>query len=438
MTSKTQKKVSFHTLGCKLNFAETSTIVRMFTENGYKKVEFDEPTDVVVINTCSVTQLADKKCRQSIHKANRTSPDAIIAIIGCYSQLKPEEIAQMDGVDLVLGTKDKFNILDFIKEIETKKNNKPLISSCDIGNVENFSSSFSLLDRTRSFLKIQDGCDYHCSYCTIPLARGNSRNSSIAHSVEDAHKIAATGIKEIVLTGVNIGDFGKSTGETFFELIQQLDMVEGIERYRISSIEPNLLTDEIIRFVSSSRSFMPHFHIPLQSGSNEILKLMSRRYKREVFENRIKTIKSIMPDACIGADIIVGFPGETDELFLDTYHFLKNQEISYLHVFAYSERRNTKAVLMPGKVFPKEKDQRSKMLIELSDSKKKSFYLQHQDKSFHVLFESAQTKGKMFGFTTNYIKIETEYNREFINKVMKIKLSQIVPSGNMSIIIPHN
>ncbi len=438
MIDKTKKRVSFYTLGCKLNFAETSTIIRKFTDNGYTKVEFEEISDIVIVNTCSVTQLADKKCRQIISKATRTSPDAIIAIIGCYSQLKPEEIAQIDGVDLILGTKDKFNIIDFIEEIETRKDKNPIISSCEIERVEGFNSSFSLLDRTRSFLKIQDGCDYHCSYCTIPLARGNSRNNSIKQSIEEAHKIASAGIKEIVLTGVNIGDFGKSTSETFLGLIQQLDKVEGIERYRISSIEPNLVTDEIIQFVASSRNFMPHFHIPIQSGCNEILKLMSRRYNREIFENRVKTIKSIMPHACIGADVIIGFPGETDDMFSDTFNFLESMEISYLHVFSYSERRNTKAILMPGKVPPKDKDRRSKSLIELSDKKRDIFYSQNTGQSFKVLFESSQTKGKMFGYTTNYIKVETNYNIALVNKCINAKLIGLLPFGNMGIEITDN
>ena len=433
MIDKTKKRVSFYTLGCKLNFAETSTIIRKFTDNGYTKVEFDEISDIVVVNTCSVTQLADKKCRQIINKATRISPDAIIAIIGCYSQLKPGEIAQIDGVDLILGTKDKFNIIDFIEEIETRKDKNPIVSSCEIERVESFNSSFSLLDRTRSFLKIQDGCDYQCSYCTIPLARGNSRNNSIEQSIEEAHKIASAGIKEIVLTGVNIGDFGKSTSETFLGLIQQLDKVEGIERYRISSIEPNLVTDEIIQFVADSRSFMPHFHIPIQSGCNEILKLMSRRYKREIFENRVKTIKSMMPHACIGADVIIGFPGETDDMFSDTFNFLESMEISYLHVFSYSERRNTKAILMPGKVSPKDKDRRSKALIELSNKKRDTFYSQNSGQSFKVLFESSQTKGKMVGYTTNYIKVETNYDIALVNKCINAKLIDLLPFGNMGI-----
>ncbi len=433
ITENTHKRVSFYTLGCKLNFAETSTIIRKFTDCGYTKVEFDEPSDIVVVNTCSVTQLADKKCRQIISKANRLSPNAIIAIIGCYSQLKPDEIAQIEGVDLVLGTNDKFNIINFIEEIGSRTDKNPIVSSCDIDNVESFNSSFSLLDRTRSFLKIQDGCDYHCTYCTIPLARGGSRNNSIEKSVAEAHKIAEAGIKEIVLTGVNIGDFGRSTGETFFELIQQLDKVEGIDRYRISSIEPNLLTDQIIQFVASSRSFMPHFHIPLQSGNNEVLSLMSRRYKREVFENRVNTIMSIMPHACVGADVIVGFPGETDEFFDEALIFLKKLEISYLHVFSYSERRNTKAILLPGKVSPKDKHKRSKILSELSDNKRDMFYTKHINQSFNVLFESAQTKGQMYGFTENYIKVETKYDKTLINKCINAKLTNLLPSGNVGI-----
>ena len=434
MTDNNNKKVSFYTLGCKLNFAETSTIIRKFTDNGYTKVEFEEPSDIVVVNTCSVTQMADKKCRQIITKAARTSPEAIIAIIGCYSQLKPEEIAQIEGVDIVLGTKDKFNIIDFIDELKTKKDKSPIVSSCEIDDVDSFNSSFSLLDRTRSFLKIQDGCDYHCTYCTIPLARGSSRNNSIERSVEEAYKIAASGIKEIVLTGVNIGDFGKSTGETFYQLIQQLDKVEGIERYRISSIEPNLITSEIIQFVAESRSFMPHFHIPLQSGCNEILRLMGRRYIREIFRDKVNTIKSIMPDASVGADVIVGFPGETEELFQETHEFLESLDVSYLHVFSYSERRNTKAVLMTGKVSPKDKDQRSKTLIQLSDRKKATHYSRYSGKILNVLFEAAQTKGKMHGFTTNYIKVETNYNKDMINKSVHVELTNLSPSGNMNVI----
>jgi threonylcarbamoyladenosine tRNA methylthiotransferase MtaB len=432
-----QKKVSFYTLGCKLNFAETSTISRKFTENGYIRVEYNEPADVVVINTCSVTQLADKKCRQAISKASRVSPSAIIAVVGCYSQLKPEEIVKIKGVDLVLGTSDKFDIIGYINEVENRNSHSALVHSCEIAKVEEFNPSFSLFDRTRSFLKIQDGCDYHCNYCTIPLARGNSRNHSIEKTIAEARKIGSQGIKEIVLTGVNIGDFGKSTGETFFDLIQELDKIEDIERFRISSIEPNLLTDEIIRFVANSRSFVPHFHIPLQSGSNSILKLMGRRYQREVFESRVKVIKEMIPSSCIGADVIVGFPGETDDLFSETFSFIESLDISYLHVFPFSGRRNTKAVLMPGKVNPQEKEGRSKALIDLSEKKRFSFYNQNIGKETNVIFESQQTKGRMFGYTPNYIKIETNYNKQLINNSVGVKLTGLLPSGNMDIIFTH-
>jgi threonylcarbamoyladenosine tRNA methylthiotransferase MtaB len=428
-----QKKVAFYTLGCKLNFAETSTIARQFVENGYSRVEFGDPTDVVVINTCSVTQLADKKCRQSISKAVRTSPDALVAVIGCYSQLKPEEISQIEGVDLVLGTNEKVNIVAHVQELESQKQSKAQIISCDIQDVTTFSPSFSMLDRTRSFLKVQDGCDYNCSYCTIPMARGNSRNNSIERTLAEARKIGLQDPKEVVLTGINIGDFGRSTGETFFDLIRELDKIEGIERYRISSIEPNLLTTEIIEFVSKSRSFMPHFHIPLQSGSNDILKLMSRRYLREVFAERVNSIRKHIPNACIGADVIVGFPGETDELFADTYSFIDSLDISYLHVFSYSERRNTRAVTLSGKVAPKLKESRSKSLIDLSENKRLKFYRQNIGDTRKVLFESQQAKGKMFGFTDNYIKVETSFDKDLINQSINVNLTEILPSGNMGI-----
>jgi threonylcarbamoyladenosine tRNA methylthiotransferase MtaB len=432
-----QKKVSYYTLGCKLNFAETSTISRKFTENGYVRAETGEPADVVVINTCSVTQLADKKCRQAISKASRISPNAIIAVVGCYSQLKPDEIAHINGVDLVLGTNEKFNIIEHIQELENRNQAQALVFSCAIEQAESFNPSFSLFDRTRSFLKVQDGCDYHCSYCTIPLARGHSRNNSIERTLTEAKKISGQGIKEVVLTGVNIGDFGKSTGETFFDLIKELDKIEGIERFRISSIEPNLLTDEVIQFVANSRSFVPHFHIPLQSGCNDILKLMGRRYQRELFENRVSTIKTTMPHACIGADVITGFPGETDELFSDTLHFLKSLNLSYLHVFTYSERRNTRAVSLPNKVAPITKDARSRKLIELSEEKRKLFYEQNIGNEYNVLFESQQSKGKMHGFTTNYIKIETKFSKALVNNTVKVKLIKMLPSGNMDIIFAN-
>jgi threonylcarbamoyladenosine tRNA methylthiotransferase MtaB len=435
MPNKTIKKVSFYTLGCKLNFAETATIARNFTDNGYEKVEFSEQADVIVVNTCSVTQLADKKCRQAISKASRISPDAIVAVVGCYSQLNPEEIAKINGVDLILGTNDKFKIIEHIKELEQKKSEGPLIYSCGIEEVESFNPSASLFERTRSFLKVQDGCDYHCSYCTIPLARGNSRNNSIDKTVAEAKKLADKGIKEIVLTGVNIGDFGRSTKENFFDLIVALDEIPGIERYRISSIEPNLLTDQIIQFVSGSRSFVPHFHIPLQSGCNEILSLMSRRYNRELFEERVKTIKNAMPQACIGVDVIVGFPGETDELFDITYYFLESLDISYLHVFSYSERRNTRAILLPNKVNPKNKDERSQKLIDLSEKKRIRFYNQHIGEETDILFESQNQKGKMFGFTPNYIKTIYNYDQNLINKKVKAKLTGFNTNDTMNICI---
>jgi threonylcarbamoyladenosine tRNA methylthiotransferase MtaB len=435
MPEETTKKVSFYTLGCKLNFAETATISRNFSENGYQKVEFPEAADVIVINTCSVTQLADKKCRQIISKASRTSPGAIIAVIGCYSQLKPGEIAKIGGVDLILGINEKFKIVDYIRDLEKKNQQGPLIYSCEIEKAETFNPSFSLFERTRSFLKIQDGCDYHCSYCTIPLARGNSRNHSIIKTVAEAEVIAQKGVKEIVLTGVNIGDFGRSTNETFLDLIIELDKIKGIERYRISSIEPNLLTNEIIKYVAASRSFMPHFHIPLQSGCNEILKLMGRRYRREVFAERIHAIKNIMPHAFIGVDVIVGFPGETDELFEDTYKFLESLDISFLHVFPYSERRNTRAVSLPGKVDPKIKEARSQKLIDLSNQKHSNFYNQHIGMETSILFESQNQKGKMHGYTPNYIKTEYKHNPEIINKPVNAKLIAVNPNGTMDICV---
>lgn len=434
---KTGKTASFYTLGCKLNFAETSTIARKFTDIGYTRVNFNQPANVVVINTCSVTQLADKKCRQIISKAIRTSPNAIIAVVGCYAQLKPNEIAAFKDVDLILGTHEKFDIINYLEKFEKNNQSSKLVFSCEIGEIEEFNPSFSLFDRTRSFLKIQDGCDYHCSYCTVPLARGKSRNLSIEQTIAKAQEISEQGIKEVVLTGVNIGDFGKSTGETFFNLIQRLDTIEGIERFRISSIEPNLLNDEIIHFVANSRSFVPHFHVPLQSGCNEILQLMSRRYNRELFANRVNTIKSIMPHACVGTDVIVGFPGETDDHFTDTYRFLKDIDISYLHVFSYSERRNTKAVNIPGKVTTQLKNNRSRKLIELSEMKREIFYQGNLEKEYKVLFESQLSNGKMFGFTPNYIKTETKFNKLMVNQTVNVKLTGLLPSGNVDIIFAN-
>lgn len=428
-----QKKVSFYTLGCKLNYAETSTISRKFTEEGYQRVDFNEPANIVVINTCSVTQQADKKCRQAINKASRISPGAIVVIIGCYSQLKPDEISRIKGVNLILGAKDKFNIINVLKNIEKSPNLQPSVYRCDINFIDEFNPSYSLFDRTRSFLKIQDGCNYHCSFCTIPLARGASRSNNIQKTLTAARKIAAEGIKEVVITGVNIGDFGQSTNESFFELIQELDKIEDIERFRISSIEPNLLTDEIIRFVANSIHFVPHFHIPLQSGCNKILQLMSRRYTSELFLDRVKTIKSVMPHACIGVDIIAGFPGENDEEFKTTQIFLENLDISYLHVFSYSERKNTRAALLPEKIPQNTRNTRSKILIALSEKKRKKFYSDNIGRIEIVLFESSH-EGKLYGYTSNYIKIESLGNKELINKTMRVKLLDLLPSGNMSYI----
>ncbi len=425
------KKVAFHTLGCKLNFSETSTISRNFKEKGFDIVGFNSEADIYVINTCSVTEHADKKCRQSIKKIQNKNPDAFIAVVGCYAQLKPEEIAQNLGVDLVLGSKEKFNILDHLNNLE--KNKTPEIYSCEISEVEQFDSSHSEADRTRSFLKVQDGCDYSCSYCTIPLARGKSRNKEISELVKEAEDIAKTGIKEIILTGVNIGDFGKSTNESFFDLIKALEKVEGIERIRISSIEPNLLTDEIIEHVSKSKKILNHFHIPLQSGCNKILAKMQRRYNRELFISRVDTIKELMPDAFIGVDVIVGFPGETDEDFLEAYHFLKDLDASFFHVFSYSERPNTKSVNFDYKVPHNIITKRSKELHKLTSEKQLSFYKKHLKKEALVLFESSKKDGLMFGFTNNYIKVETDYDLNLIGEIIKVKLVDISESGNVKV-----
>lgn len=423
------KKVAFYTLGCKLNFSETSTIARMFEDRGYSKVDFKTEADVYLINTCSVTELADKKCRQAIKKAIKISPNAIIAVVGCYSQLKPEEIAKIEGVDLVVGTKDKYKIVDYVETHQ--RNNKTEIRSCEIEKVENFNSSFSLGDRTRSFLKVQDGCDYHCAYCTIPLARGKSRNTDIETIVKQANIIAKEGFKEVVITGVNIGDFGKSTGETFFELLQELEKVEGIERYRISSIEPNLLTTEIIEFVAQSKKIMPHFHIPLQAGSNKILALMRRRYKRELFGEKIQKIKTLMPNAFIGIDVIVGFPQETDEDFESAYKFLDDLKPAFLHVFSYSERANTPTCNMPNKVDSKTIKQRSIILHNLCNGLHRDFYKKFENISTKVLFEAQQHGEKMFGYTANYLKVEVDYDEKFINQIVETELGEINKQGNI-------
>jgi threonylcarbamoyladenosine tRNA methylthiotransferase MtaB len=423
------KRIAFFTLGCKLNFAETSMISQKFIDSGYKKVSFDSDADVYLINTCSVTQVADKKCRNAIKKA--TAKGAKVVVVGCYSQLKPDEIAAIEGVDLVLGTNDKFKVVEHVEDLFNGNTNK--VFSCSIDSVTDFDASFSTSDRTRAFLKVQDGCDYTCSYCTIPMARGKSRNENVQLTVAKAEIIASKGIKEIVLTGVNIGDFGKSTGENFFDLVRELDKVNGIERYRISSIEPNLITDEIIEFTVQSNKFMPHFHIPLQSGCDKILALMSRRYKREVFANRVAKIKSIIPNACIGADVIVGFPGETDDDFEDTFNFIKGLKVSYLHVFPYSERPNTRSVSMTGKVLPSAKDRRSQLLIELSEQKRKLFYEENLGNADKVIFESRVLNGKMFGFTQNYIKTEAEADNTLFGQVANVQLLHVNNSNNVDV-----
>ncbi len=416
-----KRKVAFHTLGCKLNFAESAMLMQKFNHKGYQIVSFDEKADVYIINTCSVTHVADKKCRQIIKKA--TQHGGRVVVIGCYAQLKPEEIANIEGVDMVLGTSEKFRVLDHVEALFSGNTHK--IHSCDIFDVDTFDISYSISERTRAFLKVQDGCNYNCTYCTIPLARGISRNTSIEKIKNQAIDIALKGIKEIVLTGVNIGDFGHSTGESFFKLINALDTVEGIERFRISSIEPNLLSDEIIDFVANSKRFVPHFHIPLQSGSNKILSLMGRRYKREVFASRINYIKKVLPMACIGADVIVGFPGESDELFEETYQFINGLDITYLHVFPFSDRPNTKAFDMSNKIPPSIKEKRSKMLIKLSIEKRKNFYIQNLGREEKVIFEARIKQNQMYGFTTNYIKVEAPFDKAMIGKISKVKLIEL-------------
>lgn len=424
------KKVAFYTLGCKLNFSETSTIGRSFQEAGYAKVDYDADPDIFVINTCSVTENADKKCKQLVKRAMKINPNGFVAIIGCFAQLKPESIASIPGVDIVLGANEKFNIVEHIESLE--KNKETIISNESIKETKDFVPAFSIGDRTRSFLKVQDGCDYFCTFCTIPLARGKSRNASIQETVKQAEEIAKTEIKEVVLTGVNIGDFGQGDDENFFELVKALDQVEGIDRFRISSIEPNLLSDEIIEFtLGRSERFVPHFHIPLQSGSNKLLKAMRRKYERELFADRIKAIKSHRPDACIGVDVIVGFPGETDEDFMETVNFLKDLEVSYLHVFTYSERANTTAIKLGDPVPMNIRKERSKQLHVLSYKKKRAFYEENVGRKETVLFENEDNDGYMFGFTSNYVKIKTPYNADLANTFCEITMDEIDRDGIM-------
>lgn len=423
-----KRKVAFYTLGCKLNFSETSTIARQFESLGFDRVSPDTAADIYVINTCSVTDHADKKCRQAIHKFINKSPNAFIAVVGCYAQLKPDEISKIEGVDLVLGSSEKFNVPIYI-ESDLKKA-KAKIYSCDVEVIHDFFPAYSSNDRTRSFLKVQDGCDYHCSYCTIPLARGHSRNMPIPKIIEQAKEIASKGVKEIILTGVNTGDFGKSTGESFFDLIKELEKVEGINRYRISSIEPNLITDEIIEFCSKSEKFLPHFHIPLQSGSNRILGLMRRRYKRELFAERLSAIRKQIPNCFIGVDVIVGFPGETVEDFNDALNFIKEQQPSFLHIFPYSERPNTPAIEFEGKVKPIDVKHRLQQLSKLSDELHRKFYVNCIGQIEEVLFESTRKGNLMFGFTRNYIKVETSFDKSLVGKIVKLKIVGISEDGN--------
>ena len=429
----TTKKVAFHTLGCKLNFSETSTIARDFVSNGFKKVDFSESADIYVINTCSVTENADNRFKSIVKQALSANSNAFIIAIGCYAQLKPQELADLNGVDLVLGAKEKFNIMDYINDLSKQDICK--IHSCEIDEADFYVGSYSYGDRTRAFLKVQDGCDYKCTYCTIPLARGISRSDKLENILSNAKNISQKGIKEIVLTGVNIGDYGKGEfgnkkhNHTFLEMIKALDGVEGINRLRISSIEPNLLKNESIEFVSKSNSFVPHFHIPLQSGSNFILKKMKRRYQREVYEDRVNQINSIMPHACIGVDVIVGFPGETEELFLETYNFLNKLDVSYLHVFTYSERQNTEASTMKGSVPMKVRKKRSKLLRGLSVKKRRSFYEKSIGSNRTVLFEGENKSGYIHGFTENYIRVRHPWDPGLVNTLKKVKLDLIDQDG---------
>ena len=414
------KRVAFHTLGCKLNFSETATISRDFICHGFEKVDYRDEADIYILNTCSVTENADKEARKLIRQAKRRNPDSSVAVIGCYAQLKPNDIAAITGVDMVLGAEEKFNLLNNLDTLDLNGGTKVIQSEID--HVHKFTPSYSSGERTRAFLKVQDGCDYTCSFCTIPLARGKSRSDSIENTMKVAKEIAQTDTRELVLTGVNIGDFGKGTSETFFDLIQQLDTLNGIDRIRISSIEPNLFRDDIIEFCATSQKFMPHFHVPLQSGSDKILGDMRRRYKRDLYKNRVEKIKSVLPDACIGVDVIVGFPGETNNDFLNTYNFLNELEISYLHVFTYSERPGTDAVEM-GEVVSKEKRaERSRMLHILSDKKRRLFHDQFVNQRRPVLFENMKN-GKLLGHTDNYIKIQMDGTSDLINTIHPVKLS---------------
>lgn len=432
------KKVAFYTLGCKLNYSETSTISRMFEKKGYQKVGFEDNPDIYIINTCSVTENADKKCKKIVNEAKKISPNSYVAIIGCYAQLKPQEIAGIKGVDAVLGAAEKFRLIELLDDFAHAQETKVLASEIEDATV--FNTAFSMHDRTRTFLKVQDGCNYGCAFCTIPLARGKSRSDSVENILQAAREIADTPVKEVVLTGVNIGDFGIVDGKRkvrFADLVQALDEVDGIPRFRISSIEPNLLTNEIITFVSQSKHFVPHFHIPLQSGSNAILRKMGRRYLRELYEDRVAKIKTLMPHCCIGVDVIVGFPGETDEHFLETYQFLNELPISYLHVFTYSERANTRAVEMDEVVPMKKRNERSKMLRILSEKKRRKFYEENLNESFEVLFEEDIEDGMMHGFTENYIRVTAKYDPLLINEIKTVTLKEINERGMVEVMEPE-
>lgn len=435
------KKVAFYTLGCKLNYSETSSLSRLFEEKGYRKVEFHEQPDIFIINTCSVTENADKKCRKIVREAQQINPDGYVAIVGCYAQLKPREIAEIPGVDAVLGAAEKFRLVELLGTFEKVPSAaRARVLASPIEEALEYHVSYSLNDRTRTFLKVQDGCDYPCVYCTIPLARGKSRSGTIASVVQSARDIAERGVKEIVLTGVNIGDFGIQAGERkehFLDLIKALDQVEGIARFRISSIEPNLLTNEIIAFVAQSQRFVPHFHIPLQSGSNRILGLMRRRYRRELYTDRVQQIKALMPHACIGVDVIVGHPGETPDDFLDTYHFLNDLDVSYLHVFTYSERANTAALDIRPVVPKAERAERSRMLHSLSEKKKRYFYEQQQGTSALVLFEDYVQDGLMQGFTENYVRVVAKYDPLLVNETKALYLTHLNEHGLMEVSEPE-
>jgi threonylcarbamoyladenosine tRNA methylthiotransferase MtaB len=431
----TDKKIAFHTLGCKLNFSETSAIARQMQERGFTTVDFEEPSDVYVINTCSVTDQADTKCRNIVRKAMKQNPEAYVVVVGCYAQLKPKEIASIKGVDLVLGAAEKFKLPEIITDLT--KNPCGQVLASEISNANFFVDAYSVGDRTRSYLKIQDGCDYKCSFCTIPLARGKSRSDTPEHVLENAKTLAAKGVKEIILTGVNTGDYGKGIAGNynFFDIVKMLDEVEGIERFRISSIEPNLLTDEIIEFVAQSKRFMPHFHIPLQSGSDKMLKLMQRRYKSDLYKSRVEKIKSVMPHACIGVDVIVGFPQESDDDFLDTYNFIHALDVSYLHVFTYSERANTKAAEMEGAVPVAVRNSRNAMLRNLSEKKKSNFSEQYLGTNAVALLEQERNGDVMYGFTENYIKVSVPYDASKVNQLLAVQLQDFDAAGNVKAVL---